>query len=152
MRGASAGPAERGAIARAPLRQPHRSRRRNPLLLALTLPRINEHMLSAVVAAVHPSAGAELAVGAKLVDLTVDLTAIAAQDCPPVSHFRMVVRERAWLRELAVARGDEIAVGTRIALFSTDPHELLDAEPVRELRVAIAGILMQAPAWSGGGR
>jgi hypothetical protein len=122
------------------------------LLLALTLPRINEHMLSAVVAAVHPSAGAELAVGAKLVDLTVDLTAIAAQDCPPVSHFRMVVRERAWLRELAVARGDEIAVGTRVALFSTDPHEPLDAEPVRELRVAIAGILMQAPAWSGGGR
>ena len=123
MRGASAGPAERGAIARAPLRQPHRSRRRNPLLLALTLPRINEHMLSAVVAAVHPSAGAELAVGAKLVDLTVDLTAIAAQDCPPVSHFRMVVRERAWLRELAVARGDEIAVGTRVALFSASARK-----------------------------
>ena len=110
-------------------------------------------MLSAVVAAVHPSSAcAQLAVGTKLVDLTVDLTAIAAQDCPPVSHFRMVVRERAWLRELAVARGDEIAVGTRVALFSTDPHEPLDAEPVRELRVAIAGILMQAPAWSGGGR
>lgn len=122
------------------------------MLLSLTLPRINEHMLSAVVAAVHPSARAELAVGAKLVDLTVDLTAIAAQDCPPVSHFRMVVRERAWLRELAVAHGDEIAVGTRIALFSTAPDEPLDTEPVRELRVAIAGILMQAPAWSGGGR
>ena len=152
MRGASAGPAERGAIARAPLRQPHRSRRRNPLLLALTLPRINEHMLSAVVAAVHPSAGAELAVGAKLVDLTVDLTAIAAQDCPPVSHFRMVVRERAWLRELRVERGDEIAVCARIALLSTDPDEPLDAAPAREARVTVAGILMQGPRWSEGTR
>ena len=122
------------------------------MLLAFALPRVNPHMSSAIVSAIHAREGDALAAGSKLADLTVDLTAIAAQDCPPVSHFRMVVRERAWLRELAVARGDEIAVGTRIALFSTAPDEPLDTEPVRELRVAIAGILMQAPAWSGGGR
>ena len=112
------------------------------MLLSLTLPRINEHMLSAVVAAVHPSACAELAVGAKLVDLTVDLTAIAAQDCPPISHFRVVLRERAWLRRLLVARGDEVAVGAPLAWFSTEPDEPLDAAPAREARISIAGILM----------
>ena len=122
------------------------------MLLTLSLPRINEPMLSAVIAAIHAPVGAQLAVGSKLVDLTVDLTAIAAQDCPPISHFRMVIRERAWLREIFVARGDEIAVAARIALFSTEPDEPLDAAPAREVRVAIAGILMQAPAWSDGGR
>jgi len=122
------------------------------LLLALSLPRINEHMLSATVAAIHAAVGTELAVGSKLADLTVDLTAIAAQDCPPVSHFRMVIRERAWLRAVGVARGDEIAVGARIALLSTDPDEPLDAAPARELRVTVAGILMQGPVWGGGAR
>jgi hypothetical protein len=122
------------------------------LLLTLSLPRINEHMLSARVAAVHAPVGSALAVGSKLVDLTVDLTAIAAQDCPPVSHFRMVIRERAWLRELRVARGDEIAVCARIALLSTDPDEPLDAAPAREARVTVAGILMQGPLWSEGTR
>lgn len=113
-----------------------------PVLLAFSLPRVNPHMSSAVVSAIHAKEGDALAAGSKLADLTVDLTAIAAQDCPPISHFRVVLRERAWLRRLLVARGDEVVVGAPLAWFSTEPDEPLDAAPAREARISIAGILM----------
>ncbi|MEO8487362.1 MAG: hypothetical protein ABI585_13605 [Betaproteobacteria bacterium] len=117
------------------------------MLLSLRLPRIHELMDSAAIEAVHVRAGVELPVGAKLADITVDLSAIAAQDCPPVSHYRIVLRERLWLRELRMARGDDVAVGSTLALFTTDPAEATAAEPQREARIAIAGILSQ-PEWT----
>ncbi len=96
------------------------------MLLAFALPRVNPHMSSAIVSAIHAREG----------------DALAAQDCPPISHFRVVLRERAWLRRLLVARGDEVAVGAPLAWFSTEPDEPLDAAPAREARISIAGILM----------
>jgi len=114
------------------------------LLLNLTLPRINPYMTTAVIDLIHAQIGAPLPVGGKLMDLTVDLSAAAAHDCPPVAHYRLVVRERAWLRRLDVAPGDEPEVGASLALFSTEPDEPLDTAPVRQVRLTVAGVIKQS--------
>jgi hypothetical protein len=119
------------------------------VLLTLALPRINEHMTTAVIAAIHASAGAPVVPGAMFADVTVDLSATAEQDCPPISYYRIVLRDRAWLRVLHVARGDEVAAGASLALFSTDPGEALDAAPARAIRTTIAGILAPVAGWGG---
>ena len=115
------------------------------MLLTLTLPRIHERMPTARIEAVHAAAGAELRFGAKLVDLTVDLSAAAEQDCPPISHYRIVLLDRGWLRDLRIARGDEIPVGATMATLSTAPDEPLEAAPARAARTSIAGILLTTP-------
>lgn len=122
------------------------------MLLTLTLPRIHELMTTARIEVVHATQGAALAHGARFVDLTVDLSAGAEQDCPPIAHYRIVLLERGWLRELAIARGDEIAVGARMATLSSTPDEPLDAAPSRAARTSIAGILLTAPRAAGDAR
>jgi hypothetical protein len=117
------------------------------LLLNLIVPRINDYMTTAIIQAIHPREGDALAMGAKLFDLMVDLSAAAPHDCPLISYYRVVLRERAWLRRLAVARGDQPVVGAPLALFATEPDEALDAAPTRPARMAIAMILPQS-TWS----
>jgi hypothetical protein len=119
------------------------------LLLNLNVPRINDYMASALIETVHASVGQALAPGAKLFDMTVDLSLAAPHDCPPISHYRMVLREKAHLRRLFVEPGEEAAVGAPLALFSTDPDEPLDAAPGRMARIAIATIMFQS-IWSVG--
>jgi hypothetical protein len=114
------------------------------LLLNLTLPRINPHMTTALVDLVHAAVGAPLPVGGKLMDLTVDLSAAASHDCPPVAHYRLVVRDRAWLRRLDVAPGDEPEAGASLALFSTEPDEPLDGIPARQVRLTVAGVIRES--------
>jgi hypothetical protein len=113
------------------------------LLLNLTVPRINDYMTTAIVDTIYSSEGEALPVGTKLFDLTIDLSRAVAHDCPPISYFRVVLRERAWLRRLSIAEGDEPATGEPLALFSTEPDESLDAPAARPVRVAIAAILHQ---------
>lgn len=119
------------------------------VLLTLTLPRLNAHMTVAIVDRVHAQVGEALGLGGKLFDLTVDLSAAAPHDCPPVSHFRMTLRERAWLRRLDVAAGDEPEVGAGLALFSTEPDEPLDGPAARAARTTVAAVIAQN-AWDGG--
>jgi hypothetical protein len=116
------------------------------LLLNLIVPRINDYMTTAFVEKVYADEGADLSIGARLLDFTVDLSAVAPHDCPPISHYRLVLREPARLRSVMVRRGDEPVVGAPLALFTTDPDETLDAKAGRPLRVAIAAILSQS-AW-----
>jgi hypothetical protein len=116
------------------------------LLLNLILPRINDYMTTAVVEAIYPREGDGLEMGAKLFDLTVDLSSAAPHDCPPISHYRLVLRERAWLRRLFTARLGEPVVGDPLAIFSTAPDEPLEAAPSRQARLAVAAILHQS-AW-----
>jgi hypothetical protein len=116
------------------------------LLLNLIVPRINDYMTTAIVEQVYAAEGAALSVGAKLLDLTVDLSAAAPHDCPPISHFRLMLREPARLRRVLIAAGDEPAVGAPLAIFTTEPDEPLDALAARPVRVAIAAILRQS-AW-----
>ena len=117
------------------------------MLLNLTLPRINEHMTTAVVKTIYPEINTALQFGAKLMDLSIDLSAVLPHDCPPVSMYRIALRDRVWLRQLAVAIGDDIAVGATLAQFSTEPDEPLRGDPARAVRVTIAGILDPGTWW-----
>ena len=113
------------------------------LILNLTLPQINPLMTTAVIDRIYAEVGAQIPLGSKLFDLTVDLSAAVAQDCPPIGHYRLVVRDLLWLRRLDVAPGDEPNVGASLALFSTEPDEPLNGTPVRQTRLAIVGIVPQ---------
>ena len=118
------------------------------LLLNLNVPRINDYMTSARIETVHASVGDRLLPGAKLFDMTVDLSLAAPHDCPPISHYRMIMREGAYLRRLDIEPGEEPLVDALLALFSTDAAEPLDAAPGRPARVAIATIMYQS-IWGG---
>ncbi|MGP0094546.1 MAG: hypothetical protein ACLPKB_32055 [Xanthobacteraceae bacterium] len=114
------------------------------MVLTLNLPNINVHMKSATFACVYAAVGDELGPGAKLFDLSVDLSAAFPQDCPPISYYRIVLRERAWLRQLDVRQGDEREVGGTLALFTGSSTEPLDSLPRRPVRFVTAGILYQS--------
>ena len=117
------------------------------MLLTLALPQLNDLMLTGIIGTLHVAEGTEMTPGSKLLDVTVDLSDVAPQDCPPVSYYRIAVRERVWLRRLDVAAGDDVPTGTVLAHFSTDPDEPLDAPSARPLRVTIAGILGDSEGW-----
>ncbi len=85
--------------------------------------------------------GQFLTPGVKLFDLRIDLSAVAAHDCPPVSFFRLAFRDRARLRRLSVADGDIRETGSELALFSTEEEEPIRGIPVRPARFTTAGII-----------
>src|SRR6185312_2756256 len=89
------------------------------LLLNLTLPRINPEMTAAIIDRILIPLGAAVPIGGKLLDLTVDLSAAAPHDCPPISHYRLVSRDRAWLRRIDARRREVCPLGAPLALFST---------------------------------
>lgn len=117
------------------------------MLLNLTLPRINDLMTSARITALRAAAGDPLAPGAALMDVCVDLSGVAPHDCPPITHYRFVMRDGAVLRDLAVAAGDEVPVGAPLALFTTEATESLEGRASREARITIAGILGETDGW-----
>lgn len=118
------------------------------MILTVMLPQVNANMKSAMVQALYPSEGTLLVPGAKLLDLKVDLSLAVGHDCPPVSFYRLALRERAWLRKLLVAAEDDVAVGAPLAILSTEPDESLDPAPGRDARLSIAGILYQSDWWN----
>jgi len=109
------------------------------LPLSLTLPRLNAYMTTAVIRAVYVREGERVTPGAKLLDLSVDLSASAPHDCPAISYYRIASRDRGWVRSVAVAPGDERAVGDELLALAGDSSE-------RPARTTIAGILYQ-PDW-----
>lgn len=117
------------------------------MLLAIELPQLHELMSTAVVSKVHAVPGAELAPGAPLLDLRVDLSHEAAHDCAPVSYFRLVVRDRGVLRTLAVDVGSELAAGQRIGVLTTTADETSEAEPARAARLTTVGVVGPEVAW-----
>ena len=118
------------------------------MLCDLHLPKINPNMTSAIVECVYADAGTLLKAGDKLFDLSVDLSSGYSQYCPPISYFRVVVREKVWLQKLFVEPGDSCDVGEILALFSSEQAEPLDAEPARPIRIANAGIAHHEGLWS----
>ena len=116
------------------------------MLLALTLPQINPYMTNAIIDVIHAGEGALIPIGGKLIDLTIALRAAAPHDCPPVSHYRLVARDRVWLRKLCVEPGSEPETGALLALFTTEQDEAIEGPPARQIRVSIAGIIRQS-AW-----
>jgi hypothetical protein len=110
--------------------------------LLYRLPVILPGMKVARIERIYAAPGSCLEPGAKLMDLRIDLSGSVAHDCPPVSFFRLVMRERAWLTRLASSSGEEVAVDAPLAWFSTDPNEEQpEGEPERPARIAHTGIL-----------
>lgn len=107
-------------------------------------------MSSAKIDRVHALEGTFLKIGSKFLDLTVDLSDVSFEDCPPISHYRLALREGVWLRRLLVAAGDEPEVGAALALATTSPDDPLEGAPQRSARITTAGIVWNAqPDFSG---
>lgn len=118
------------------------------MLYDLCLPKINPNMSSAMVECVYANPGTVLKAGDKLFDLSVDLSSGYSQYCPPISYFRVVVREKLWLQKILVSPGDNCDVGTPIALFSSEQDESLEGTPARAIRITTAGIAHHQGLWS----
>lgn len=119
------------------------------MIYAFRLPTINPHMSGARIECIYAQLGTALKAGSKLLDLGVDLSSAFAQECPPISFFRVVLREPVFFRKLNVARGQLCELGELIALFSNEADELLSSAPVRDIRFAVAGIIHHDGLWTG---
>jgi pyruvate/2-oxoglutarate dehydrogenase complex dihydrolipoamide acyltransferase (E2) component len=119
------------------------------MILEFKLPLITPLMTEALIECHHAVPGAALKPGDKLFDLSVDLSTSFSQDCPPISYYRIVMRERAFLRELRQAAGQTCKVGEIVALFGTEAEEATDQPPQRAIRFATATIIHHAGMWSG---
>lgn len=117
------------------------------MLLAIELPRLHELMTTAVVSKVHAMPGDELAAGAPLMDLRVDLSHEAAHDCAPVSYFRIVLRDRGVLRTLDAPVGAELTPGQAIGVLSTSAGESLTVAPARAARLTTVGVVGPDAEW-----
>lgn len=121
------------------------------MIFELRLPVINPQMSGATLEYLH-STGGSLKVGSKLLDVSVDLGKAFAQECPPISYYRFVMREAVWLREIKVRPGQYSEVDDPIALFSSEPDEDLNQPIKRPVRVTVAGIMYHSDMWTAGDR
>jgi hypothetical protein len=119
------------------------------MVFEFRLPLISPHMTVALVECLYPSPGTSLKTGDKLMDLRVDLTSTFAQDCPPVSYYRIIMRENAVLREFLLGAGAPCKPGDLIAVLSTQRDESRDQPAQRPIRFATAGIVHHASMWTG---
>lgn len=110
------------------------------------MPRMGDLMRVGVIDRLAIAAGQEIKPGTPLLDVCVDLSAAAPQDCPPIYYFRVVAREKGWVRELHAAVKDSKEIGSALATISTDPQEPLGGPAQRALRTTQAGILKE-PDW-----
>src|ERR1700722_8194275 len=118
------------------------------MLLDLKMPRVIANMPGARIEAIYAMPGGEIGVGGKLCDISIDLGGAFQQNCPPISFYRLVSRERAWLRRLAAAPGDLLSPGEIVALLPPGADEPLEAPVARPLRLTTAGILWHPAMWS----
>jgi pyruvate/2-oxoglutarate dehydrogenase complex dihydrolipoamide acyltransferase (E2) component len=110
------------------------------MLVRLELAAVSADVKEVTLERVHLGEGEVVTPGAKLVDVRVDLSTTAAQDCPPVFHLRLVARERGVLRRLLASAGQRVGVGQPLAVLSSEADEPLDGEPVRALRINTVAI------------
>ena len=121
------------------------------MILNFKLPLLNPHMSEAVIECVFAAPGSEVKVGAKLLDVSVDLSSAFAQECPPISFFRIIGRETMVLRESCVFPGQRCKLGELVMVFSTTADEVIDpAAAQRGIRFATAGIIHHSQMWTGG--
>jgi hypothetical protein len=110
-------------------------------------------MSEAVIECLFTTPGSELKTGARMLDVSVDLSSAFAQECPPISFFRFIARENVILRELLVAPGQRCKTGELLAVFGTTANEAIDqAAAPRGLRYATAGIIHHDKMWTGSDR
>lgn len=115
------------------------------MLLSLLLPHTSEGLGRARIDAVYPAAGDTLEAGARLFDFTVGLDAASEFDCPPVTSYRMILREAARVRRLDAEPGQMLAAGAVLGLLVSGDGAGQDVgegeEPQRGARVSVAAIL-----------
>lgn len=117
------------------------------MLLELLLPLINPHMTHARVDSILVRPDKKIPVGQAILELTVDLSDQFPHDCPPISYYRLCASEAAWLRHLAIAAGDRVAVGALVATFSKAPDEAVENCARRTLRTTVVGVARQWQPW-----
>ncbi|WP_282760255.1 hypothetical protein [Komagataeibacter saccharivorans] len=120
------------------------------MLYEFRLSEIVPQMSGATIECIYAAIGDRLPMGAKLLDLSVDLSSAFAQECPPVSYYRLVLREAVFLRRFDAVPGKHYALGEQVALFSTDATETLNGPIGRPIRCTVAGIIHHEAMWSGG--
>jgi hypothetical protein len=109
-------------------------------------------MHGATVECLHASPGEPMKPGSKLLDLSVDLGSAFAQDCPPISFYRIILREPVWLRRIEAVPGDHRELDALIAVFSTAEDEDPTEPPARAIRANHAAIIPHAQMWTAIGR
>ncbi|PNG24717.1 hypothetical protein [Methylocella silvestris] len=117
------------------------------MLYELLLPKIISNMTKARIETVYMAEGEEVKTG-KLLDLSINLGDVASQNCPPISYYRLVTREKAHLQKLIVAGGETCAPGARIAVLSDAPDDDASQTIARPLRLTVAAILWHPQMWS----
>ncbi len=110
------------------------------MILSLSMPRIGAQIQQASIHKVIANPGDELRPGTPLLEIRVDIGSAKAQDCPPLSFFRIIATERAHLRSLSVVPGGLLEAGAPLGLASTDPAENMDGAPTRALRLTSVAI------------
>lgn len=119
------------------------------MICEFRLPAIVNQMNGATLECLYAKPGDLLKVGSKLFDISVDLSSAFAQECPPVSFFRVVMRETAWLRKIDREPGGFASLGDVIAVLSTEPDEPIAAPNARVVRTTVAGIVHHDGMWTG---
>jgi hypothetical protein len=119
------------------------------MIYEFRLPLIVNQMTGATLECLYAKPGDSLKMGSKLFDLSIDLGSIFAQECPPVSFFRVVMREAAWLRRLDLAPGKFSELDEMMAIFSTSPDEDIEQPATRAIRTTVAGIVHHDGMWTG---
>jgi hypothetical protein len=105
------------------------------------LPAIVPEMTDGKIYSILSQEGTQIPVGGPLLEIVVDLSNLVAHDCPPISLYRVFLREVAWLRKLQIKPDDIASVGTLLAILSTTASEPLDERAERPIRVSVAGVL-----------
>ena len=119
------------------------------MIFEYRLPPIVTQMSGATIECVYAKPGDAVKMGSKLVDLSIDLSSAFAQECPPISFFRVVMREAAWLRKLDLVPGQFCNLEEVMAIFTTDPAEDFSQPAVRPIRTTAAGIVHHESMWTG---
>jgi len=108
--------------------------------LSLVMPRVGAQLHQASIHKIIANPGDELRPGTPLLEIRVDIGSAQAQDCPPLTFFRIIATERAHLRSLGVALGGLIDAGAPLGVASTDRNESVEGAPTRALRLTSVAI------------
>jgi hypothetical protein len=119
------------------------------MIFEFKLPLIVKQMTGATIECLHAKPGDAVKMGSKLMDLSVDLSSAFAQECPPISFFRVVIREAGWLRKFDLTPGQFCQLDEVVAVFSTEPDEDLSKPATRAIRTTMAGIVHHEAMWTG---
>ena len=111
------------------------------MVLRLQMPRMGYQMREGTIKKVLAPPGVHLERGVPLLEVRVDLSAVAEQNCNPAFIFRMVAAEAGWLRQVDVGVGDCRQVGATLAMVTTHPDEVIAEAAMRPFRVSLGTVL-----------